>query len=115
MLTWLSSLGAVVAAEAPDMLTFAVAIAYPVTDLVLVAIVVLLVVTRRVPPEVRREVTLPVRRPPASGAGRRPRRLQAGQRLPRPQRRRGGAAAPVPMPSGVRPGDPGRRPAGAAR
>jgi hypothetical protein len=28
---------------------------------------------------------------------------------------RGGAAAPVPMPSGVRPGDPGRRPAGAAR
>lgn len=58
MLTWVSSLGAVVAAEAPDMLSFAVAIAYPVTDLVLVAIVVLLVVTRRVPPEVRHEVTL---------------------------------------------------------
>ena len=58
MLTWVSSLGAVVAAEAPDMLSFAVAIAYPVTDLVLVAIVVLLVVTRRVPPEVRREVML---------------------------------------------------------
>lgn len=48
VLTWATSLGAVIDSVAPSTLAFAVAVAYPVTDLVLVVIVVLLTVTRRV-------------------------------------------------------------------
>jgi diguanylate cyclase (GGDEF)-like protein len=48
VLTWATSLGAVVDSVAPNSLAFAVAVAYPTTDLVLVVIVVLLTVTRRV-------------------------------------------------------------------
>jgi diguanylate cyclase (GGDEF)-like protein len=49
VLTWSTALGAVVEAGAPSALAFAVAIAYPVTDLVLVVIVVLLISTRPPP------------------------------------------------------------------
>jgi diguanylate cyclase (GGDEF)-like protein len=52
-LTWATALGAVVHAGSPNALAFGVAIAYPLTDLVLVAIVVLLAVTRRVPRALR--------------------------------------------------------------
>lgn len=48
ILTWGTALGAVVQAGAPTLLEFAVAIAYPASDLVLVTIVVLLIVLRRV-------------------------------------------------------------------
>jgi diguanylate cyclase len=58
ILTWATALGAVVHAEAPNTLSFAVAIAYPLTDLILVAIVVLLAVTRRVPPHLRQQLSL---------------------------------------------------------
>jgi diguanylate cyclase (GGDEF)-like protein len=53
ILTWSTALGAVVDAGAPDRPAFGVAIAYPITDLMLVAIVVLFAVTRRVPPPYR--------------------------------------------------------------
>jgi diguanylate cyclase len=49
ILTWSTALGAVVDAGAPDRPAFGVAIAYPITDVMLVAIVVLFAVTRRVP------------------------------------------------------------------
>ncbi len=52
-LTWATALGAVVRAGSPNALAFGVAIAYPLTDLVLVAIVVLLAFTRRVPRQLR--------------------------------------------------------------
>jgi diguanylate cyclase (GGDEF)-like protein len=48
ILTWATALGAVVRAGAPTQLEFAVAIAYPTSDLVLVTITVLLIVLRRV-------------------------------------------------------------------
>jgi diguanylate cyclase (GGDEF)-like protein len=57
-LTWATALGAVVHAGSPTDLAFGVAIAYPLTDLVLVAIVVLLAVTRRVPRELRPQLWL---------------------------------------------------------
>lgn len=50
ILTWATALGGVVQAGAPTPVEFAVAIAYPVSDLVLVAIVVLLVVFGRSDP-----------------------------------------------------------------
>ncbi|HEY3142681.1 MAG TPA: GGDEF domain-containing protein [Acidimicrobiales bacterium] len=49
ILTWSTALGAVVRAGAPTGAAFAVAIAYPVTDLMLVVMVVLFAVTKRVP------------------------------------------------------------------
>ena len=48
-ITWATSLGMVVRAEAETPTAFAVAVAYPATDLMLVVIVVLLAVTHRVP------------------------------------------------------------------
>ena len=47
-LAWSSALGAVVSSGAPSPAAFAVAVAYPITDLVLVTIVVLLGAVRRV-------------------------------------------------------------------
>ncbi|GAB3545195.1 diguanylate cyclase (GGDEF)-like protein [Actinopolyspora lacussalsi] len=47
LLTWATALGAVVSSGAPTALGFVVAVAYPVTDLVLVVIVVLLASFRR--------------------------------------------------------------------
>ncbi|HEX6569499.1 MAG TPA: GGDEF domain-containing protein [Acidimicrobiales bacterium] len=58
ILTWATALGAVVRTETPDAASFAVAIAYPLTDLILVAIVGLLVVTRRVPAHLRQQLSL---------------------------------------------------------
>ena len=49
VITWATSLGAVVHTVAPTAPAFATAVAYPATDLVLVVIVGLLAVTRRVP------------------------------------------------------------------
>jgi diguanylate cyclase len=49
ILTWSTALGAVFRAGGPTDPEFAVAIAYPLTDLMLVVIVVLLAVTQRVP------------------------------------------------------------------
>ena len=49
IVTWSTALGAVVRAGAPTGAAFVVAIAYPVTDLILVVIVVLLVAAYRVP------------------------------------------------------------------
>jgi diguanylate cyclase (GGDEF)-like protein len=57
-LTWATALGAVVHAGSPSALAFGVAIAYPLTDLVLVAIVVLLAVTRRAPRQLRPQLWL---------------------------------------------------------
>jgi predicted signal transduction protein with EAL and GGDEF domain len=51
--TWATALGTVVRAGAPTGLGFAVAIAYPITDLILVVIVVLLLATRPVQPRLR--------------------------------------------------------------
>ncbi len=48
ILTWSTALGAVVDAGAPTALEFGVAVAYPVTDLILVVIVVLLLAAHRV-------------------------------------------------------------------
>ncbi|MDS0132154.1 EAL domain-containing protein [Amycolatopsis sp. CM201R] len=48
ILTWTAALGQVVQATGPDALTWAVAIAYPLTDLVVVVVAVLLVVFDRV-------------------------------------------------------------------
>jgi diguanylate cyclase (GGDEF)-like protein len=48
ILTWAAALGAVVQATGPDALAWAVAIAYPLSDLVLVVVAVLLVVFDRV-------------------------------------------------------------------
>jgi diguanylate cyclase (GGDEF)-like protein len=56
--TWATALGAVVHAGGATALGFAVAIAYPVTDLILVVIVTLLLVTRPVPPWMRTELAL---------------------------------------------------------
>jgi diguanylate cyclase len=52
-ITWATSLGAVVRTVEPTAPSFAVAVAYPATDLMLVVIVVLLAVTRRVPQQMR--------------------------------------------------------------
>jgi diguanylate cyclase (GGDEF)-like protein len=57
-ITWATSLGAVVRTVAPTAPAFAVAVAYPATDLMLVVIVVLLAVTRRVPQHLRRQLWL---------------------------------------------------------
>jgi diguanylate cyclase (GGDEF)-like protein len=58
ILTWASALGSVVHNGAPSTGEFVVAIAYPVTDLALVVIVVLLAVTRRVPHHLRTQLWL---------------------------------------------------------
>jgi diguanylate cyclase (GGDEF)-like protein len=58
IVTWATTLGAVVEASAPTAGDFAVAVAYPVTDLVMVVMVVLLAVTRRVPVELRPQLWL---------------------------------------------------------
>jgi diguanylate cyclase (GGDEF)-like protein len=58
VLTWATALGAVVHAGSPNALALGVAIAYPLTDLVLVAIVVLLVATRRAPRPLRPQLWL---------------------------------------------------------
>jgi diguanylate cyclase (GGDEF)-like protein len=56
--TWATSLGTVVRAGAPTGLGFAVAIAYPITDLMLVVIVVLLLATRPVQARMRTQLVL---------------------------------------------------------
>lgn len=53
MLAWATALGAVVKGGAPSTGEFVVAIAYPLSDLVLVAIVALLIVFRRIGPQDR--------------------------------------------------------------
>ncbi|HEV7759661.1 MAG TPA: GGDEF domain-containing protein [Acidimicrobiales bacterium] len=58
ILTWSTALGAVVDAGAPGRPAFGVAIAYPITDLMLVSIVVLFAVTRRVPLQYRMQLWL---------------------------------------------------------
>lgn len=58
ILTWATALGAVVRAEAPNRLAFAVAVAYPVTDLLLVVMVVLLLATRPLSPPLRPQLVL---------------------------------------------------------
>jgi diguanylate cyclase (GGDEF)-like protein len=58
VLTWATTLGAVVDAEAPSPLALVVAISYPVTDLMLVVIVVMLAVARRVPRPMRPQLGL---------------------------------------------------------
>ena len=58
LLTWATSLGAVVNSAAPTTGAFLVAIAYPATDLVLVVMVVLLTLTRRVPHHLHTQLTL---------------------------------------------------------
>jgi len=59
VVTWATALGAVVhSSDSLDRLAFLVAVAYPATDLALVVIVVLLAVTRRVPPPLRRQLWL---------------------------------------------------------
>ena len=58
LLTWATSLGAVVHSVAPTTGSFLVAVAYPATDLVLVVMVVLLTVTRRVPPRLHTQLWL---------------------------------------------------------
>ena len=58
ILTWATALGAVVHSVAPTVPAFAVAVAYPTTDLMLVVIVVLLTVTSRVPPLLRDQLWL---------------------------------------------------------
>jgi diguanylate cyclase (GGDEF)-like protein len=57
-ITWATSLGAVVDLEVANGTAFAVAVAYPATDLMLVVIVVLSAVTRRVPQQLRPELWL---------------------------------------------------------
>src|SRR4051812_16742889 len=56
--TWATALGTVVHAGAPTDLAFAVAIAYPITDLMLVVIVLLLLATRPVQVWMRTELIL---------------------------------------------------------
>ena len=114
VLTWATALGAVVHAGSPNLPAFAVAIAYPLTDLVLVAIVVLLVATRRAPRPLR---------PAAVAARLGPRRhlgVRQHLRLPGQQRRRRHAPGHQrrlhrrsAADRGGRPGH-GRRPAGPA-
>ncbi len=58
VLTWATALGAAVHEDAPSGLAYVVAIAYPVTDLLLVGVVVLLAVTRRVPGPLRVQLAL---------------------------------------------------------
>jgi diguanylate cyclase (GGDEF)-like protein len=58
ILTWATALGAVVHTETPNVPALAVAIAYPLTDLILVVIVVLLIATGRVPRQLRPQLWL---------------------------------------------------------
>lgn len=58
VMAWATALGSVVRAEAPSTAAFLVALAYPATDLMLVVIVMLVVVTRRVPDALRTQVWL---------------------------------------------------------
>jgi diguanylate cyclase (GGDEF)-like protein len=58
VLTWATALGTAVHSAAPSALAYVVAIAYPVTDLVLVAVVVILAVTRRVADPLRLQLGL---------------------------------------------------------
>ncbi|GIH14106.1 putative bifunctional diguanylate cyclase/phosphodiesterase [Rugosimonospora africana] len=58
VLTWTTALGAVVKAGAPTRAAFAVAIAYPVTDLILVVMVILLLATRPLPQRLRPQLVL---------------------------------------------------------
>jgi diguanylate cyclase (GGDEF)-like protein len=58
VITWATSLGAVVHSVAPTAPAFVTAVAYPATDLVLVVIVGLLAVTRRVPEQYRTQLAL---------------------------------------------------------
>lgn len=58
VLTWATSLGSVLDAGAPTTGEFVVAVAYPITDLMLVVIVALLVVTERVPMQLRLQLWL---------------------------------------------------------
>jgi diguanylate cyclase (GGDEF)-like protein len=58
ILTWSTSLGAVVDAGAPNVTAFLVAIAYPLTDWVLVVLVLLFAVTQRVQPQYRLQMWL---------------------------------------------------------
>jgi diguanylate cyclase (GGDEF)-like protein len=58
ILTWSTSLGAVVDAGAPTIRAFLVAIAYPLTDWVLVVLVVLFAVTQRIQPQYRLQMWL---------------------------------------------------------
>jgi diguanylate cyclase (GGDEF)-like protein len=58
VITWATSLGTVVHTGAPTASAFATAVAYPATDLVLVALVGLLAVTRRVPEQYRTQLAL---------------------------------------------------------
>jgi diguanylate cyclase (GGDEF)-like protein len=58
VLTWTTTLGAVVRAGAPTPFAFGVAIAYPITDLMLVIIVVLLLATSPVPGTQHRQLVL---------------------------------------------------------
>ncbi|CAM3027303.1 GGDEF domain-containing protein [Skermania piniformis] len=58
MVAWGTSLGAVVAAGGPTPLAFSVALGYPVSDLVLVVMVVVLASTRRVDRRIRPQLLL---------------------------------------------------------
>jgi diguanylate cyclase (GGDEF)-like protein len=58
ILTWSTALGATVKSGAPTTLAFAVAIAYPITDLILVVIVVLLIAMHRVASPLRPQLLL---------------------------------------------------------
>lgn len=58
ILTWATALGSVVDAETPNVPALAVAIAYPLTDLILVVIVMLLIATARVPRQLRPQLWL---------------------------------------------------------
>ena len=58
VLTWATSLGTVVRSETPTGSAFAVAVAYPLTDLCVVVVVVLLAVMHRVPRPLRAQMWL---------------------------------------------------------
>ena len=58
VLTWSTALGAVLRAGASSMFAFVVAVAYPVTDLILVVMVVVLLATRPVPAGLRPQLGL---------------------------------------------------------
>jgi len=58
MLTWVTTLGAVVRAGAPTTIEFAVAIAYPITDLILVVMVTMLLAARQLPGRLRPQLVL---------------------------------------------------------
>jgi EAL domain len=59
VLTWTTTLGAVVQAGAPIVFAYAVAVAYPVTDLLLVIIVVLMPANSPVPRATHRQLVMP--------------------------------------------------------